>query len=396
MPWKETFVYEERMKFVVAWKQGGWTLSDLCREFNISRVTGYKYLERYNLFGLEGLKDRSKKPKRHPKTIRKKIIDLIINERRDHPTWGARKLLASLQARIHMIKEWPAPSTVGRILKEKGFISEPKKRRPKQTPVIHFSHVLGPNDVWCVDFKGHFTVGDGMRCTPLTITDAYSRFLIGCEIVPKANTVSVMSVFEHLFIEFGLPDAILSDNGTPFASISLAGLTKLSVWWLKLGIRLERIEPGKPQQNGRHERMHRTLKQETALPARSSLEEQQRAFDEFKMEYNFVRPHEALKNKFPSEYYRKSNRKFPNSIPIASYPTNIMLSEVNDLGNIHCEGHRVFLSSALSDEVVSLEEISDRHLRIIFHNAALGVIDTHTGKVLQYKNPMLFSIPSDS
>jgi len=195
MPWKETIVYEERMKFIVTWKQGGWSLTDLCREFNISRVTGYKYLRRYKLFGLEGLKDRSKRPKRHPKTIRKKIIDLIVDERKEHPTWGARKLLASLQARIHMIKDWPAPSTVGRILKDKGLILEPKKRKPKQTPVFLFSHVLGPNDVWCTDFKGHFTVGDGMRCTPLTVTDAYSRFLLGCEIVPKANTASVMNVF---------------------------------------------------------------------------------------------------------------------------------------------------------------------------------------------------------
>ncbi|MDV6236283.1 IS481 family transposase [Leptospira ellisii] len=388
MPWKETCVHQERMKFVIAWKQGGWSITDLCKEFGISRVTGYKYLSQYELFGIDGLKDKPRIPKSHPKTTKQNIVQLVVSARDRHPNWGARKLLASLKGKFPKVKNWPSVSTVGRILKRKGLTTKVKVRRKKMEPVYHFSHVLSPNDVWCADFKGHFTVGDGMRCTPLTITDAYSRFLLGCEIVPKANTESVISVFTKLFTEYGLPDAIRTDNGSPFASLSLAGLTKLSVWWLKLGIRLERIEPGKPQQNGRHERMHRTLKQETALPPRSSLEEQQKAFDDFQYEYNCIRPHEALKNAFPKSYYKESLKTFPSVLPEAYYPTNVVVTPVNDLGNIYFAGHRIFLSSALADESVGLEDISDRHVRIIFHKAVLGVIDSFTGKVLQYKNPM--------
>lgn len=388
MAWKETNVFEERMKFVVAWKRGGWSLTDLCREFNISRVTGYKYLEQYELFGLDGLKDKSRRPKRHPKTTRKKILELVLQERKEHPRWGARKLLASLRARFHMIKHWPHPSTVGRILKNHGMIKEPKRRIQRQSIEQPFSHALGPNDIWCADFKGHFTVGNGERCTPLTVTDAYSRFLLCCEIVPKADTANVINEFTKLFIKYGMPIAIRTDNGTPFASNALAGLSKLSVWWLKLGIKLERIEPGKPQQNGRHERMHKTLKEETALPPRSSLEAQQKAFRDFQKEFNYVRPHEGIKNEFPANHYKKSKRKFPKRLVKAAYPTNISVGDVNDLGNLYYEGHRIFLSSALAEEQVGLEEISDRHVKIHFYGVSLGVIDLYTGKLLHFKNPM--------
>lgn len=387
MPWKETGVYEERMKFIVAWKQGGWSMTDLCREFGISRITGYKYLERYESEGLDGLKDKSRARKRQPKAIRPKTVEMIVRARESHPTWGARKLLALIKRRYAGVSDWPHPSTVGRILRRKG-LTQKQKRQRRAVPVNPLSHVIAPNDVWCADFKGHFTVGNGLRCDPLTITDAHSRFLLGCRIVPKANTENTQAIFTEVFREFGLPYAIRTDNGAPFASTSLAGLSRLSVWWLKLGIHLERIEPGKPQQNGRHERMHKTLKESTALPPKSSLDAQQLAFDLFMEEYNYERPHEALRDKLPSELYERSPREYPDRLPEVAYPTNMEICRVNDAGNIGYSGFRIFLSGALAGELVGLEEISERHARIHFASVALGIIDMFTGKVLQYRNPM--------
>jgi len=386
MPWKETCVDEERMRFIVALKQGGWTMTDLCAEFGISRKTGYKYLDRYSAGGIKGLKDQSRAPKNQPRAVREKLVELILEARREHPNWGARKLLAALAGRYPQIQDWPHPNTFGRILKRNGMIKK-RKRRRKKVQLFPLSHVLDPNDVWCVDYKGHFTVGNGKRCDPLTISDAYSRFLLDCKAVPKTDTKSAQEVFTAVFKEYGLPNAIRSDNGSPFASSqSLAGLSRLSVWWLKLGIQLERIEPGKPYQNGRHERMHWTLKQETALPPRSSLELQQLAFENFKREYNYERPHEALKNRTPSQLYKPSNRSFPDKIEVA-YPTNMETYVVSDEGTIRYGTLRVFLSSALRNEPVGIEEISERHRRIHFASATIGVLDAFTGNLLQYKNP---------
>lgn len=387
MPWKETCVIEERMKFVTAWKQGGWSMTDLCGEFGISRKTGYKILERYEADGVDGLKDRSRAPRRQRHRTREKLVELILEGRKAHPSWGARKLLAALMGRYPQVRDWPSSATVGRVLKRAGMI--PKKRRRRRLPVALFplSHVMEPNDVWCVDFKGHFVVGNGKRCDPLTISDAFSRFLLECRAVAKTNTRHVQEAFERVFREYGLPTAIRSDNGSPFAAKALAGLSRLSVWWLKLGIHLERIEPGKPYQNGRHERMHRTLKQETALPARSSLQAQQAAFDNFRQEYNFDRPHEALKNRCPTNLYVRSPRIYPEALPEPAYPTNMEIQTVSDMGTIQYGLHRVFLSSALRGELVGIEEISDRHRRIHFACAALGVLDAFTGTMLQYRNP---------
>lgn len=387
MPWKETCVNEERMKFIVAWKQGGWSITDLCREFGISRKTGYKYIKRFQKYGLDGLKDEPRKPHKHPNAVSARTKELVIQARKKHPLWGPKKLLAAMQYRYPSIRDWPSKNTVGRIIDREGLIKS-QTRRKKSTPVQPLSHVTAPNDVWCADYKGHFTVGNGQRCTPLTVTDAHSRFLIECRIVPSPDTESAKAVFTDLFRRFGLPEAIRTDNGTPFAARSLAGLSRLSVWWLKLGIQLERIEPGKPQQNGRHERMHRTLKQSTALPPRSTLEAQQRAFNEFKQEYNYDRPHEALRNRFPADLYAPSGRTFPEILPEVAYPTNMETQKVNDAGNIICGSRLLFLTGALSGEIVGLEEISENHTRIHFCQAVLGVFDHFTRKFLRYSNPM--------
>lgn len=388
MPWKETNVDEEKVKFIAAYKTGGWSMTDLCKEFGIDRTTGYKYVRRFAEQGLDGLKEQSRAPKNQPRAVRQKLVDLILEARDKKPTWGPEKLLSSLSGRYPGIKDWPSITTVGRILKKSGRVKEKKKRRVKSKKIYPLSHVIEPNDVWSTDYKGYFVVGNGKRCDPLTITDSYSRFLLACRITTKTDTANVQAAFTDVFREYGLPEAIRSDNGSPFASTrSLAGLSRLSVWWMKLGIRLERIKPGNPQENGRHERMHLTLKQETALPPRSSLQEQQRAFDLFVHEYNYERPHASLKNRFPGDLYRTSKREYPEKIQEMAYPTSYEVERVSDEGNIRYGIHRVFISSALRDELIGLEEISDRHRRIHFSNSTIGVLDVYTGKVLQYQNP---------
>ena len=388
MPWKETNVDEEKIKFIAEYKNGGWSMTDLCKEFGIDRSTGYKYIRRFNEQGLEGLKEQSRAPKNQPNAVREKLVELILEARDKKPGWGPEKLLCSLEARYPSIEDWPSITTVGRILKKNGRIKKKKRRRTKNTTVYPLSHVIEPNDVWCTDFKGYFTVGNGKRCDPLTIADAYSRYLLACKITSKTNTENVQDVFTEVFREYGLPEAIRSDNGSPFAATrALGGLSRLSVWWMKLGIRLERIRPGNPQENGRHERMHLTLKQETALPPRSSLKSQQKAFDAFIQEYNYERPHGGLKNRFPGEFYKPSKREFPEKIPEMAYPTSYEVERVSDEGNIRYGIHRVFIASALRGELIGLEEISDRHRRIHFSNATLGVLDIFTGRVLQYPNP---------
>ena len=389
MPWKESNVQEERIKFVAAWKQGGWTMTDLCNEFGISRKTGYKYLERYNDEGVDGLKCKSRARKFHPNATRPELVELIIEMRKEHPSWGPRKLLARLRGRYPRIPldDWPCNSTVSEILKRNGYVRKVRKRRRAPPTLFPFSHVGNPNDLWCTDFKGRFTVGSGQRCDPLTITDAHTRYLLECKAVKKTNTENVQKVFENIFREYGLPRAIRSDNGSPFAATSLGGLSRLSVWWLKLGITLERIEPGKPQQNGRHERMHLTLKKETALPPMSSLNRQQKEFDRFREEYNTERPHEALSYRAPADIYKRSPRKFPGKRLEMHYPTHMETETVSDEGTIRYGVHRIFLTSALRGERIGLEEIDERHRRVNFAHAALGLIDVYTGKLLKYDSP---------
>ncbi len=388
MPWMETNVQEERLRFIAAWKTGGWNMTELCRDLGISRKTGYKYLERYEAEGLDGLKDRSHAAHHQPNKTRSLITELIIEERQKHPSWGPVTLLARLAGRYPQVKDWPAVSTVGEILKREGLIQPRRKRRQVPLKLHPLSHAEKPNDLWCIDFKGHFTVANGRRCDPLTISDAVSRYLLACQSVQKTDSVNVQKAFERVFHEFGMPVAIRSDNGPPFASRGLAGLTPLAVWLLKLGIHLERIEPGKPYQNGRHERMHLTLKQHTALPPRSSLQAQQKAFDEFRKEYNEVRPHHALDLKTPAAVHEISNREFPKRIEPVEYWTNMETFTVSDEGNIRYGTHRVFLAPSLRGENIALEEISERHRRIRFAGAALGVLDVYTGKLLAYKNPI--------
>ena len=363
MPWKETDAMKERVKFVLEWEkrwdegEGKLNFAALCREFGISRQVGYAWVARYReaAHDVRAVEERSRRPHTSPSKVCDELEDLVVAARKIHPTWGPRKLRAWL-AHHHPQLELPAQSTIGEVLRRRGLTLPHRRRtRATKTSTQPFAEVTGPNATWCVDFKGHFRTQDGLTCYPLTILDAHSRFLIRCEGVQDPDGREVQRIFDSAFSEFGLPAAIRSDNGPPFASTGAGGLTKLSVWWIRLGIRLERIEPGKPQQNGRQERFHRTLKAETTKPPRSSLRTQQRAFDEFRKIYNEERPHEALAQMPPLTAYALSARRYPRPLErfVADAPWNQVVRVDRD-GFIRWNEQRLFISSALAHEDIEL------------------------------------------
>jgi putative transposase len=381
MPWTETRAMDERMRFVVEYDLDDLSMTALCAKYHISRKTGYKWLSRIGECALEGFEDRSCAPRRHPNQTPAEIERAVVAMREEHPTWGPKKMLPRLQGRDRRIA-WPARSTIAEILRRKGLVSPRKRRRrvpPQEQP---FAPCLAPNDVWCVDFKGWFRTGDGDRCDPLTITDACSRYLLRCQAVDETTEPGVRPLFEAAFREYGLPRAIRSDNGPPFASCALAGLSRLSAWWIKLGIQPERIEPGRPQQNGRHERMHLTLKTETASPPAGSLRSQQRRFDEFRRVFNEERPHEALGMATPASCYQPSLRLYPAWEPECCYPPDWPWRRVRVRGEVKFRGHVFFLTAALVGEPVAFEPMDGRHWRCHFGPVALGIFDDDLGRML--------------
>ena len=357
MPWKETAVQDERNEFINAWLKQEWNMSTLCQEFGISRKTGYKWLKRYDAEGREALADRSRAPHVHPNALPGEVAQQILQARAAHPHWGPLKLLAWL-ARYHPEQEWPAPSTVGALLKEQG-LSAPRRRRrvtPPSQPLAHSTH---NNRVWCIDFKGWFRTQDGQICYPLTVTDSYSRYLLRVQGLSKTGFEVVQPWMVATFHEHGLPEAIRSDNGPPFAGRGLGGLSRLSVWWIRLGIQVERIAPGKPQQNGRHERMHRTLKAETTRPAQANLRAQQRCFERFREEFNEERPHAALGQVPPALVYEASSRRYPLRLPRLVYEPGLQERRVRSSGEIKWRGGLHYVSECLIGEIVALEESGD-------------------------------------
>lgn len=349
-------------------------MAEVCRRFEISRKTGYKWRARYESGGVEALKDGSHAPHHNPHEVVDEVEDAIVEARGKHPHWGPVKLRAWLDRTAPEI-QWPAPSTIGAILHRHG-LAVAHKKRPKAPPNSEpLKHAQGPNLVWCADFKGWFRCQDGSRCDPLTITDAYSRFLLRCQVAKHPDTWYTKPLFEATFREYGLPECIRIDNGAPFASVGIGGLSELSVWWIKLGVRPERIEPGKPAQNGRHERMHRTLKQETAQPPRANLREQQKAFDEFRQEYNYDRPHEALQGRTPGECYHDSLRPYRSRIRPVEYPSGFEVRHVSEGGQIRWNTAYVFVGRALSGEPIGLEPIADGKWRVWFSFYELGEFD---------------------
>lgn len=334
MTWKVSGVVEKRKEFLAEYASGEWTMTDLCRTYGISRPTGYAVVGGYLRGGEAGLEERSRAALRHPNQTLAEIEAEVLKLRRLHPLWGPRKLKRLLEDEGGGIR-WPAASTIGEMLNREGLTRHRRQRRrvePYQRP---FQSVAEPNDEWAGDFKGWMRTGDGDRIDPLTITDSQSRYLLRCQGVEKADTERVKAIFEAAFREYGMPRAIRTDNGPPFASCTVAGLSRLSVWWIKLGILPERIEPGHPEQNGRHERMHRTLKEATGSPPQASWRAQQRAFDRFRREYNEVRPHQALKMQTPAAVYRISPRAYPTRVPKPEYGSAMKVRCVQKHGQFY-------------------------------------------------------------
>lgn len=380
MPWKEVQPMDQKLLFIADHLREVTSFSDLCHRYGISRKTGYKWVARYEELGIEGLHDQSRRPHEHPLqtpyVVRKAIIELRSG-RRDPP--GPKKIRVLLEQH-HPDWEIPSKTTIYNILAEEGLIHPQRRRKRVPAGQQPFSAVREPNDVWSADFKGQFKTKDGTWCYPLTVMDHQSRFLLGCQNLDGTRREQTRKIFETLFQEYGLPWRIRTDNGVPFASNSPGGLSQLSKWWIRLGIMPERIEPGKPQQNGRHERMHKTLKEATAIPPAQTAQRQQQEFDDFRHHYNNERPHESLGQKTPASIYRPSTRPMPNKLPELEYPGYFKVALVHHSGIIHHQGHRVYIAGLLKGEKVGVEENADGVWDVFFGALRLGRFDMRTAK----------------
>ena len=383
MPWKETCAMEERDAFLLAWWSGEFTMSALCRRFEISRPTGYKWMQRGEAWGRQGLADWSRAPGHHPNATPAAQVAAIVTLKRQHPTWGPVTISDWLK-RERADTTWPAVSTTAEILKRHGLVKSRRRGRHVPPHTQPFASISRPNDVWSADFKGQFRLGDARLCYPLTISDNYSRYLLCCKGLARPEGRPTRAVFEAVFRQYGLPKAIRTDNGPPFASLAMGGLSALAVWLLKLGVWPERIAPGQPQQNGRHERMHRTLKAATAAPPRANLNAQQRAFNHFQHEYNDERPHRSLgAGQRPSDLYRPSPRHFPERLPAVAYPDDFAVRKVRVEGHMKWHGHEVFVSKTLAHEAVGLKPLEHDRWEVYFAALPLGILDARLGKILR-------------
>jgi transposase InsO family protein len=389
MPWKDVRPMDERVRFIMRLLDGE-RMTDLCREYGVTRKTGYKFLERYNQFGMEGLNNQSRRPFHLARKTCDEIEKLIINLKGIYPTWGPKKLkakLAILQPGIIL----PATSTFGEILDRHGLVKSRKKMRSEEKFYpTDLSTTSRPNEQWCVDFKGQFRLGNTNYCYPLTVTDHFSRYLLQCEALTSTKTSPVIAAFEQIFDEQGVPESIRSDNGIPFGSRSIGGLSELSAWWMSLGIRPERIRPGHPEENGRHERMHRTLKAETTRPAASNQLQQQEKFDEFKKTFNEERPHEALDMKTPNSVHEKSKRTLTEAQKEFKYPLHDATRKVFKNGRVRLltqKDQPFFIGRALRGHTIGLRELDQGILLISLGQFDLGFINSVTRKFTS-ENPL--------
>jgi transposase InsO family protein len=371
----------ERLKFVAAAQSGRRTMTELCEEYGISRKTGYKLLARYAADGALGLVDRSRAPRTHPNQTSASLEGEILRVRKAHPTWGSKKILAVLE-RDKSSEEWPSRSTVDAILQRAGVVTPRAKRARRQPSAPPVVAAVEPNDVWSIDYKGWFVVGDGTRCDPLTINDVYSRASLECRAMVSPKLEDVRRTLESCFWRLGLPRYMLSDNGPPFASSGLGRLSRLGVWLLRLGVQPVLIEPGRPDQNGRHERFHETLKQETATPPRSSIRTQQAAFARFRKIYNEERPHEALAMKTPSEVYMPSRREMSFGLPEHEYAEGLEVRRVRRDGSMKWAGGYVFVGEALAGELVGLKPDEQDRWRVQLGPMSLGVLHERSRTVM--------------
>ena len=374
MPWKDNRVEQQRLLMMHDYEEGA-SISELAEIYGISRKTVYKWLERHEQQGIQGLTDVSRRPHQSPNQVSVEVEAAIVAVRHRWK-WGARKLRIKLCQQDETI-QWPCISTIASVLKNKGLVV--KQRRSAHSPVQKppYAPALESNAVWCADYKGHFRVGDGTRVDPLTITDAASRYLLRCQITERMDFSHAQAIFEAAFREFGMPWVIHNDNGVPFASVAPGGLSRLSMWFVKLGITPERSRPGCPQDNGRHERMHRTLKQATARPPQPTVRLQQKAFDAFRREFNEQRPHEALADLTPAACYQAGTRSYPARLPELQYGDDLQVRRVSQQGSIKWNGERTFISELFGHEPLGLAPVDERWLRIYYGPVALGWLDGH-------------------
>ena len=371
MPWREASPMTERIRFVLDHKLGVYTMTELCHRYGVSRKTGYKWLRRFEDDGFDGLRDRSRRPHSCPHRTPDECVEAIIEKKKRHPSWGAKKIVPRLKKR-HPHLTWPAISTGSAILERHGLV-KPKRRSTKRGhPGRPDTPMDRPNAIWTIDYKGQFKTKNGLYCYPLTVADGHSRFLLGCQGYLSPLQVNTKKTMTAIFREFGLPDIIRSDNGTPFASNAIGRISRLSAWWIRLGVYPELIEPAHPEQNGRHERMHRTLKAETARPPAGNLSAQQRRFNRFRSEYNEERPHEALGQETPASVYRPSDRPFPEKEPDIEYPGHYEVRRVSRNGGIRWHFNWVNVSHVLEEEYVGLEEVDDGLWNVYFGPVWLG------------------------
>ena len=380
MPWSETSPMDQKLLFIADCARELFPIADLCRRYGISRKTGYKWIDRFQEQGPEGLSERSRRPHHVARSTPPEIIEQIKEARGRHPNWGAKKLLAIL-ARRHPEISWPPRSTVCDILKRHGLIPPQRRRRRIGHPGRPLTPMTKPNEIWTADFKGHFRTGNGLYCYPLTIKDGFSRYLLDVKAFLSPSHQLTKPVFERLFKEYGLPQIIRTDNGAPFASIAIGRLSQLSVWWIRLGIFPELIEPGHPEQNPRHERMHRTLKDDTTKPPSEDHHTQQKRFDRFRQLYNHERPHESLGQQTPASFYHPSERSFPNRLPKIEYPGHYEVRRVSRNGGIRWNSKWVCVSHVLAEEFVGFDEVDDGLWEVFYGPVRLGRFNERNSKI---------------
>jgi len=375
MPWDETTRMSQRIRFISDLSSCHYTMTELCERYGISRKTGYKWAQRFQQGGPADLEDRSHAAKSFPHQLSPEKAKQLVDLRHRFPRWGPRKLRAWLEHR-HPEQSWPAASTIGDLLKRQGLVeNRPSRRRPlpPRAPQVEAS---SPNEVWSADFKGQFRLGNSRLCYPLTVTDGFSRYLLGCQSLESPSGEACQHVFESLFREYGLPGAILTDNGSPFAATSsLARLSRLSVWWIRLEIRPLLTQPGHPEQNGRHERMHRTLKAETTRPPAADAQGQQGRFDQFQQIYNEQRPHEALGQIPPARVYEASPRAYPSRLPPCEYPGHFEVRSVGRKGEICWRSQELFISHSLEGERIGFEEVEEGLWRVYLGTVLIADFD---------------------
>lgn len=382
MPWKITNAMDQKLQLIADWQSKYFSITDLSQKYGLSRRTVYKWLERYEKEGIDGLKDHERTPLSSPNQTKDDIVELIIQEKLKNRQRGPKKVFYQLKNRYPNI-EFPAPSTIGEWLKKRGLVNTRKKRLRVPPYTEPFQTCQTPNSVWSIDYKGQFYTQDARVCYPLTISDNYSRYLLECHGLPGPRYHETKIVLEKVFRKYGLPESIRSDNGIPFASKNLGGLSRLSMWWIQLGIIPERIDKGCPAQNGRHERMHRTLKAETLYTASRNMKEQQERFDIFRLDYNDYRPHESLGQDVPNNHYERSNRPYVEKPAVPEYDFDHTVRQVRSNGEIKFKGNMHYLAQLLAGQPVGLKEVADGQWQIYYSFKLLGTLDLRKNKIIK-------------